>query len=146
MPAASLRRGRRGDLPFIRAKAKQWRLDDEALSAGGFVVAQDGRGRIVGFGRIKPYSSCFELGTVGVSPSWRGRGVGREIVARLIERFPSRNVWITTDLTAYFRRLGFKVRRRGPLELMEKISNVCRVKGRRGVRIMLLRKDHGSKG
>lgn len=134
------RRGRRADLPLIRACANRWNLDDERLAARQFIVAYDARRRLIGFGRVKPYRSCFELGTVGVMPRWRGRGLGRALVERLIERFPSREIWITTDLHAYFAELGFKLRRRGPKELAAKIQCVCRVKGRRNCRIMHLKK------
>lgn len=136
IPVIFLRRGERRDIPLIRRKAKAWRLDDERLAARQFLVAEDGGGKVVGFGRVKPYRSCYELGTVGVEPSWRGRGLGEAIVRRLIRDFPSRKVLITTDLVDYFRRLGFQETDRGPKELRDKISCLCRVKGRRGCRIM----------
>lgn len=135
-----LRKGRTEDLPFIRRGAAAWRLDDERLAARQFVVAVDEAGRRVGFGRVKPYEGFHELGTVGVAPRWRGRGVGELIVRRLIRDFPDRVVWITTDLIAYFERFGFRLRARGPLELGAKIRDCRREKGRRGMKLMSLLK------
>jgi len=135
-----LRDGLKKDMAFIQAKAAEWRLDDESLDHGRFIVATDDKKNIVGFGRIKRYEECYELGTVGVAAERRGEGIGETIVRALIERFPTRQVWITTDLTEYFEKFGFQMRSRGPKELRDKISNNCRVKGRRNCKMMLLRK------
>lgn len=136
---AKLRRAFAKDLPAIRAAAKAWKLDDERLAAPQFLVVEDG-GRMIGFGRIKPYRGFWELGTVGIEPAWRGRGLGAKIIRTLIRRFPSNRVWITTDLTEYFRRLGFRETSDGPAELKAKIADLCRVKGRAGCKVMLLRR------
>ena len=138
------RDGRPEDLAFIQESAKQWQLDDEHLRAAQFLIAEETGNGIVGFGRIKGYESCYELGTVGVRPQWRAKGLGATIVSRLIARFPSDEVWITTDLVSYFEHLGFRVVETGPKELMEKISSTCRVKGRRGCKIMLLNRAPSS--
>jgi len=42
------------DLPVIVACVRRFRLDDEDLAAEQFVVARE-HGRLVAFGRIKPY-------------------------------------------------------------------------------------------
>ena len=54
-----------GDLPAIAECVRRFRLDDEDLAAEQFVVARE-RGRLVAFGRIKPYGRVYELGSVGV--------------------------------------------------------------------------------
>src|SRR5688572_12276488 len=96
------------DLPFIREHVQRFRLDGEHLAAEQFIVAREG-GRIVAFGRVKPYGGgVFELGTVGVVEPERGQGWGDRVVRELIRRFPTREVYITTDLTAYFERFGFR--------------------------------------
>jgi len=93
------------DLPAIVACVRRFRLDDEDLAAEQFVVARE-RGRLVAFGRIKPYGRVYELGSVGVLEAERGRGLGGLIVRELVRRFPTREVYITTDLPAYFARCG----------------------------------------
>jgi N-acetylglutamate synthase-like GNAT family acetyltransferase len=72
------------DLPLIVECVRRFRLDDEDLAAEQFVVARE-RGRLVAFGRIKPYGRVWELGSVGVLEAERGRGLGVlvEIAAKI---------------------------------------------------------------
>jgi N-acetylglutamate synthase-like GNAT family acetyltransferase len=127
------------DMPAIAARAAEWRLDGERLEPEQFIVVRDGD-RMLGFGRIKPYDgTVFELGTVGVAVEARGRGVGELIVRELIRRFPSDDVWITTDLTSYFERFGFVRVADVPLPLVAKLERICGSL-RQGVVAMLLRR------
>src|SRR5207249_8138479 len=93
-------------LPLIAECVRRFRLDDEDLAAEQFVVARE-RGRLVAFGRIKPYGRVWELGSVGVLEAERGRGLGGLSVRELARRFPTRQGYIPTDLPAYFARFGF---------------------------------------
>ena len=125
------------DMPAIAACVAAWRLDGERLEPEQFIVVRDG-GRMVGFGRIKPYDgTVWELGSVGVDPSARGQGIGERIVRELIRRFPSDDVYITTDLTDYFARLGFSRITDVPPPLAAKLERICG-KLRDGVVAMLL--------
>ncbi len=105
-----------GDLPAIAECVRRFRLDDEDLAAEQFVVARE-RGRLVAFGRIKPY----------------------RIVRELARRFPTREVYLTTDLPAYFARFGFCRIDDPPPEIAAKIAGVC-AHLRSGVVAMLLEK------
>ncbi len=126
------------DLPAIAECVRRFRLDDEDLAAEQFVVARE-RGRLVAFGRIKPYGRVYELGSVGVLEAERGRGLGGLVVRELIRRFPARQVYITTDLPAYFARFGFCRIDDPPPEIAAKIARVC-ARLRSGVVAMLLEK------
>ena len=130
------------DLPVIVACARRFRLDDEDLAAEQFVVARE-RGRLVAFGRIKPYSRVHELGSVGVLEAERGRGLGELIVRELVRRFPTREVYITTDLPTYFARFGFRRIEDPPPEIAAKIGRVC-ARLRSGVVAMLVEKPRRS--
>lgn len=114
------------DLPAIREHVQRLKLDGENLAADQLIVAREG-GRIVAFGRVKPYGGgVFELGTVGVLETERGKGWGDLVVRELIRRFPTREVYITTDLTAYFERFGFKRMKSGvPAPLADKLKRIC---------------------
>jgi N-acetylglutamate synthase-like GNAT family acetyltransferase len=120
-----IRPARREDMPFINECVRRFRLDNEALHAEQFMtVRQDGE--IIAFGRIKPYAdNVYELGCVGVVEGQRGRGLGRLVVQELIERFPTDAVYVTTDLTEYFEKLGFTRTDTLPRPLAEKIQTVC---------------------
>ena len=129
---------RPADLPLIAECVRRFRLDDEDLAAEQFVVARE-RGRLVAFGRIKPYGRVYELGSVGVREAERGRGLGALVVQELVRRFPAREVYLTTDLPAYFARFGFRTIDDPPPEIAAKIARVC-ARLRSGVVAMLLEK------
>jgi threonine dehydratase len=113
------------DLPFIRDTVARLRLDGERLAAEQFVVVRrEGGDGIIAFGRIKPYRETYELGCVAVVEEERGRGWGALIVRELIRRFPQDEVYVTTDLTEYFERLGFLRTEILPHELAEKVARV----------------------
>src|SRR3990170_798359 len=77
------------DMPFIRDTVARLRLDSERLEAQQFfVLRREGRGGIIGFGRVKPYRHTHELGCVAVVEEERGRGWGELIVRELVRRFP----------------------------------------------------------
>ena len=114
------------DLTAIREHVQRFRLDGEHLAREQFIVARE-HGHLVAFGRVKPYGGgVFELGTVGVLESERGKGWGDRVVRELIRRFPTREVYITTDLTAYFERFGFRRMESGvPAPLADKLKRIC---------------------
>lgn len=112
-------------MPFIRECVRRFRLDNEALHAEQFITVRQG-GQIIAFGRIKPYGDeVYELGCVGVIEEQRGRGLGRLVVQELIERFPTDAVYVTTDLSNYFEKLGFTRTDTLPRPLADKIQAVC---------------------
>jgi N-acetylglutamate synthase-like GNAT family acetyltransferase len=50
-----------------------------------FVMALDEAGNVIGCGQIKPHGrEVLELASIGVLPSYRGRGVARAIIERLL--------------------------------------------------------------
>jgi threonine dehydratase len=106
LPDVAFTPASRGDMPFIAGIIAEERMDDEALQPEQFITVWK-PGRIIAFGRIKPYPDCHELGSVVVAPEERGKGLGEAVVRELIRRFPTDEVYITTDLPAYYERLGF---------------------------------------
>lgn len=111
------------DLPFIQGMVARLRLDNEDPRPEQFIVVEEG-GRMVAFGRIKPYRRTFELGCVAVVEDRGGQGIGELVVRELIRRFPQRRVYVTTDIPEYFERLGFVRTTALPRELSEKIDRV----------------------
>ena len=115
------------DLPFIRHQLERERLDTERLEPKQFTTIREGE-QIVACGRIKPYDQTYELGSVWVAESRRGRGLGEMITRELVRRFPQDEVYITTDaavgLPVYYERLGFLRTEILPGELVAKIKRV----------------------
>ncbi|HKA90150.1 MAG TPA: PhzF family phenazine biosynthesis isomerase [Haliangiales bacterium] len=127
------------DLPLIESTVQRLRLDAERLDVEQFVVWRD-QGRVLAFGRIKPYDDgVFELAGVAVLEEARGRGLGKLITRALIDRFPARDVWITTDLVEFFEPLGFRRSDVGPAAISAKLERVC-ASLRTGVVAMVLHK------
>ena len=82
--------------------------DREDLRKDQFVVAEDHDGTILGCARLRPYHDICELASVAVRDGLRARGVGREMVARLLDRHPGPMYLICEDQTLdFFRRFGF---------------------------------------
>ena len=129
-----------GDMPTIAECVRRFRLDHEDLRVEQFTVARES-GRLVAFGRIKPYGSVHELGCVGVLEAERGRGIGALVVRELVRRFPAREVYITTDLPTYFARLGFVAIDDPPPEIRGKIERVCSPLRTRVVAMVLTKPD-----
>jgi N-acetylglutamate synthase-like GNAT family acetyltransferase len=50
-----------------------------------FLLAVDETGKLIGCGQIKPHSDgSQELASIAVEPAWRGRGIARALIERLI--------------------------------------------------------------
>lgn len=112
------------DMSFIREMVERLRLDPEDLRPEQFITLRR-NGRIVAFGRIKPYATAWELSAVAVIEEERGSGLGARIVRELIQRFPQDEVYVTTDLPQYFERLGFLRTEILPAEIEAKVRRVC---------------------
>lgn len=134
-----LRKANAADMQTIESYVEKFRLDNENLKFEQFIVAEKNRS-IMGFGRIKPYQDCFELGCVAVLEANRKRSIGSAIVKKLIEDFPSDDIWITTDIPRYFQRFGFQSTTEAPQEILDKIRRVCQCRQHPNAIIMLLRR------
>jgi ribosomal protein S18 acetylase RimI-like enzyme len=129
------------DMPIIAAAVQRMRLDAEDLRAEQLVVAIDDGGELLGFGRIRPHGDgVFELGCVGVLEGARGRGVGRALVTELMNRFPTEEIYIATDLVEYFMRFGFTPTAVAPPAITARIDRAGGGALRSGVVAMALRR------
>jgi len=82
--------------------------DRENLADDQFVVAEDEDRAILGCGRLRPYPDFCELASLAVVQEARARGVGREIVSSLLERYQGPIYLICEDnVVDFFRRFGF---------------------------------------
>ena len=112
----------RQDMSFIADTIERLNLDLENLEASQFITVWR-PGRIVAFGRIKPYRETYELGSVAVVEEERGNGLGEAVTRELIRTFPQDEVYITTDIPEYYERLGFLRTEIMPAELQAKIEH-----------------------
>lgn len=106
------------DMILIKKYIKQFRLDPENLQREQFIVAKH-NGKLVGFGRLKTYADCIELGAVGVVPKYRNKGIGKKIIDKLIKIGP-KDIYIITDIPQYFYQFGFKIIKKCPTSIIKK--------------------------
>lgn len=111
------------DMAFIAETIERLRLDGERLAPEQFITLRRD-GRIIAFGRIKPYEKTYELGSVAVIEEERSQGLGEQMTRELIRRFPQDEVYISTDLPVYYERLGFLRTEFLPPELVDKLERV----------------------
>lgn len=131
---------RPGDMPLIESEVERMHLDGEDLKLEQFMVALEEE-KVVGFGRIKPYpEGVFELSCVAVLEGARRRGVGRALVTELMKRFPTEEIYITTDLVEYFMRFGFTPTAVAPKAITNRIDDDGASAGRSGVVAMAMRR------
>ena len=81
----------------------------EDLLPHGFIAENDGQ--IIGFAALEIYSpKLSEVRSLAVAPSYRGKGVGRELIARCVERARERKVLEVMAITSneeFFKQCGF---------------------------------------
>ena len=68
------------------------REHEDWFQSPDFLVARDGSGRMVGYNwlKIEPGAREGEIYVVGVDPEWAGRGLGRLLMSRALERLSER--------------------------------------------------------
>ena len=82
---------------------------DEHDATSRHVVARDGDGTAIGTGRLLPDG---HIGRMAVLADWRGKGVGRAMLERLMEEAAQRNMrhlalHSQTQAAGFYRRFGF---------------------------------------
>ena len=110
---AELRPAQATDLPGIEQLLASANLPfagvPEALP--GFVVAESD-GAIVGTAGLEACCDNALLRSVAVAPAWRSRGLGRELVTRVIANAEARGIralyLLTTTAEHYFPSFGFQ--------------------------------------
>lgn len=110
---ALLRAAGESDLPAVERllAASGLPLAGVRESLKDFIVAEAG-GALVGVGGLEICCDNALLRSVAVAPEWRSRGVGRELVTRLIADAEARGIhalWLlTTTAERYFPGFGFR--------------------------------------
>ena len=118
-PPATVRPATAADVPaihaFIRPFVATGRLLERtmgelaSLAPAGFVA--EGGGRVIGFAALEIYSpKLAEVRSLAVADAYRGRGVGRELVARCVGLARAREVlevMAVTSSEAFFLGCGF---------------------------------------
>ncbi len=101
------------DLPAVERllRENQLPLDGVREALGAFLVAESD-GALVGVAGLEVCCEHALLRSVAVVPAWRSRGLGRELVTRIIADAESRGIQalylLTTTADRYFPSFGFE--------------------------------------
>lgn len=113
-PVCDLRPARKDDRRAIRRLVRTARINPVGLDWRRFIVAVTPMDGVIGCGQIKPHretngSTCLELASIAVEPSWRGQGVASAIVKHLLTNHPS-PIYLTcrASLGAFYQKFGFQ--------------------------------------
>jgi amino-acid N-acetyltransferase len=114
----TLRRARSADVEAIEQLLIGMKLPTEGVAdwVEQFWVGEDGD-RVVGVAGMERYGEAGLLRSVAVAPDWRGSGMGRALVDRVLAESRAAGVYdiflLTTTAESYFPRLGFACVDRG---------------------------------
>lgn len=94
----------------IKSLIRAARINPLGLDWRRFIVALDDEGALVGCGQVKTHAGgARELASLAVAPAWRGQGVARAIIDRLLAGNPT-HLWLTcaAPLIPFYARFGFR--------------------------------------
>lgn len=106
----SLRRATAEDAPVIRKIITRVHDNPTGLNWKRFILATGENGNLIGCGQVKPHrDGSFELASIAVMPEWRGKGIARAIITRLIQDHPGA-LFLTCrgNLGPMYQKFGFE--------------------------------------
>ncbi|HEY9612708.1 GNAT family N-acetyltransferase [Allocoleopsis sp.] len=107
-PGCILRRALAGDIWAIRKLVLSAKLDPTQLRWSQFWVIEC-EGRVVACGQLRNFPEAQELGSLVVTPAWRGRGLGSYLTKHLIQEAtqPIYLECLGSRLAEFYTRFGF---------------------------------------
>jgi N-acetylglutamate synthase-like GNAT family acetyltransferase len=98
------------DAAAIKALVRSVRINPMDLDWRRFLLASSADGKLAACGQLKPHSDgTLELASIAVHPEWRGRGLARAIIERLLAESP-RPLYLTcrSGLEPLYLKFGFR--------------------------------------
>ncbi len=100
-----------------------------------FMVAKSEKNIVIGSIGVEPYEDAGLLRSLAVDPSYRGRGLGVELVHEIESHAHRKGIktlfLLTTTAKGFFERLGFQIIHRdlvpAPIARTEEFKNICPV-------------------
>lgn len=103
----------------IKNYIEEFELDNRNLKPTQFIVAISNKS-VVGFGRLLQHTDCMELCSLGVVPMHRNKGIGKKIVAELINQ-TSLPIYLVSIIPDFFQLFGFKKTKNYPFAIQSKL-------------------------
>ena len=110
MAEFTLRPALEEDFPAIRTLILETGINPTGLDWKRFIVAETADGQFAGCGQLKPHGDgSLELASIAVNAAYRGRGVARLIIEKLLDDAP-RPLYLTckSGLGSFYERFGFR--------------------------------------
>jgi amino-acid N-acetyltransferase len=127
-----LRPAQSSDFPQIRDLIHAVHINPLGLSWEHFILAVTPQDEMVGCGQVKTHrDGSRELASIAVVQEWRGKGVARVIIEKLIEIHPG-ELYLTcrASLQPFYERFGFKVIESQQMsKYFRRISRLAKVMG-----------------
>lgn len=120
------------DFSYIQEKIEKFLLDSTNIDWKQFFVARIRGKKIVSFGRIINHGDFFEIASLGVDYYHRRRGIGRSMLAFLVEEARrmdiKKPIYGVTHLEQFLATCGFiRVKDNYPEYLNYKRKYICRL-------------------
>jgi len=132
------------DAAAIKALIRMTRINPMGLDWSRFLIASAADGRLAACGQVKPHGDgTRELASVAVHPDWRGQGLAREVITRLLVG-AKRPVYLTcrSDLEPFYVKFGFRsleTRELTPyFRRIQKLANLVLLRGNGSLSVMRL--------
>ena len=109
-PEYSLRPATAADATTIRRIIAIVRINPTGLNWRRFTLAVGREGTIIGCGQLKPHGDgSLELASIAVLPAWRGKGIARLIIERLLQEHQG-TLYLTcrSPLGPLYQKFGFE--------------------------------------
>ena len=111
MAEITFRPARLLDANDIKFLIRLVRINPMGLNWRRFLLAISDNGELVGCAQIKPHSDgTFELASLAVRREWRGRGIARTLIEKLLSNSP-RPIYLIcrSGLGDFYGKFGFSV-------------------------------------
>ncbi len=110
----------KNDFLKIRTLIELFELDNRQLLKEQFLATSSQIG-LIGFGRIRDYTNCSELCSLGVIEPQRYKGIGKQLVKALIQKAKN-PLYLVCVIPDFFEPLGFTIVKKYPDELKDKLE------------------------
>jgi N-acetylglutamate synthase-like GNAT family acetyltransferase len=115
-----------------------------------FVVAISAQGEVIGCGQVKPHrDGSLELASIAVTPEWRGQGVARAIIERLLAENPGAlYLMCRSGLGGLYEKFGFRVIQEDEMpryfHKISRLAGLVEMLRRDGESLLVMKREAGS--